>query len=711
MLSHCSTSDDKSQNYAPMTMLKILGLFSVDYFSLDTADWKMEDEELLTALQTWISRLDGDITNVGAAVAAAFVRGDLMGLKESWDPIVGATTEERELGWAITLLCNLAARNADSSTTGQLLWPAINKGLSSTSEAILSKGHVKARDVSRALILLEYGCRLREISGIGNGDLVASSSTQELMPPPTNIEKMLSFAVDFILHHLRTLISGDALCDPSEPIKPKLVLATCVGLVSQMRVLNHSYMSSNVIPSAVNQVFVTSCEELKQTSEKDIQRSMLTASIYATLSTGVDPGHDEYIGLCRLILSQELSEGATGEWTWIAQAVLQYAKWASISSILPLLQTSVKEKSEQIRGEAQSLLQDILEAAFAAVPRTPTYACLPLFNCILLASKHWVNNYTTDNDEMEKLYVEKLKRIVDALLALMQKSHTSQETMNMLNETCAFIFHPKLLDEEQSRIQKNARCPTPVRDAFRRLVKMAGTLRPHILKAALCRITVAWLGTDDKLVGQNAIPYREDIVKLLLYREARIEESARNQSKVTYTEGVMTIPAATNELSVARAFLLVFLSKLPSADNGLDKRVLQELLHPIILELLNETAPTKSSAKNLIMKGTATYCLKMRGWQALCNLSRFVTEEIALQVSQKVYGMMPEHIHGQVRYFIEIFTIQCAISHPDVFGSMFLKEISRRDLTLQHVSSLVSKTLDQREGQDDLSNSIPRRSR
>jgi hypothetical protein len=144
---------------------------------------------------------------------------------------------------------------------------------------------------------------------------------------------------------------------------------------------------------------------------------------------------------------------------------------------------------------------------------------------------------------------------------------------------------------------------------------------------------------------------------------------------------------------VTRAFILVFLSKLPDANNGLHDKVLIELLHHVILKLLADTASTKSSAKSLIMKGTPAYCLKMRGWQALCNLSRFVTDEIASDVCEKVFGMMPEHIHGQVRYFIEIFTIQCASVHPAVFGFAFLREISLRDLTLQHVSSLVSYVL------------------
>ena len=169
-----------------------------------------------------------------------------------------------------------------------------------------------------------------------------------------------------------------------------------------------------------------------------------------------------------------------------------------------------------------------------------------------------------------------------------------------------------------------------------------------------------------------------------------MDESARNQSKASDMLGVTKIPSQTNELSVTRAFVLVFLSKLPDTNAGLNERVLKELLHYVILKLLKETAPKKTNAKSLIMKGTPAYCLKMRGWQALCNLSRFVTDDIASQVCKEVFGMMPEHIHGQVRYFVEIFTIQCARVHPEVFGSVFLQEVSRRDLSLQHISSLVS---------------------
>jgi hypothetical protein len=242
-------------------------------------------------------------------------------------------------------------------------------------------------------------------------------------------------------------------------------------------------------------------------------------------------------------------------------------------------------------------------------------------------------------------------------------------------------------------LESDSDCATTIRDAFRKLIGMAGVQRPHVMKSVLCRITVGWLGEDESdtsSLGLNAIPYRDDIVKLLMYKELKMDESAANQSQGRVLSGVAKIPLETNELSVTRAFVLVFLSKLSDPENGLDNKVLKDLLHHVILGLLAEVAPTSGTHPSLIMKGTPYYCLKMRGWQALCNLCRFVTSDIADRVCAEVFKSMSEQIHNQIRYFVEIFTIECGTSHSDSFGSVFLKKISRSDITQQHISSLVS---------------------
>jgi hypothetical protein len=653
ILAHCTTSENGGQQLTPTTILKLLSLFSADY-------WKIEEEELLILLGTWISSFEQDVATIGAAVASAFIRGDLSNSDDTWDPATGATNADRELAWAISLLCTLASRERKETTTAQLLWPAINKGLSGTAAVIVAMGHHKAVQVARALLLLENGCRLRQVSGMGNGDLLTDRNTQQMMPPPPNIEQMLSSGSDFILHHIRELLAIDTLYQSGEntqPVNPKQVLITYARLIGQIRIMHQSYPSSNILSTAVEDLFKSSFDALSKGAENDVQCTMLIALIYASVSSGIDPGPEMHIPLCRLLLTVKLKEDENTHSLPYKHAVLatvEYSKWAGISCVLPML-LSTMEGDESKRSEAEKMFQDLLDIAYNAIESTPSYGCLPLFNCITLVAKQWVVA-SKSHEEREGFYVESLRKVINGLLALMSKSHRSQEKMDMLNEICAIVFQPKLLSEEFNRLERNKKCATPVRDAFRQLVDLGGIKRPHIVKAVLCRITVAWLGDKETSLGMNAIPYRDDIAKLLLYKEIRIEESAKNQSKISESAGMMEIPAQTNELSVTRAFILVFLSKLPSSSDGLDKKVLKELLHHIILKLLVDTAPTKSSAKSLIMKGTPAYCMKMRGWQALCNLSRFVTDEIASEVSENVFGMMPEHIHGRKLTLFTLFS-------------------------------------------------------
>lgn len=118
--------------------------------------------------------------------------------------------------------------------------------------------------------------------------------------------------------------------------------------------------------------------------------------------------------------------------------------------------------------------------------------------------------------------------------------------------------------------------------------------------------------------------------------------------------------------------------------------VLTELLHHVILSLLDSTTQEKSSGPAVVMIGTATYCCTMRAWQALVLMSRFVTAEIASKVCEVVFQKtLHQQLHSQIRYFVELFTVQCAMRHSELFGQAFVAAISRTDLSLHHVSSLM----------------------
>jgi len=476
-------------------------------------------------------------------------------------------------------------------------------------------------------------------------------------------------------------------------------------LISQLKILHQSYPSSQAFSGVMSEVLQKSTEDLSQllegsdasSGEGDVKKLLLVGLIYAACSCGAEPEKKSYISLCRLLMRTGLSTSGEGQpkaWVKSSRSIIQYGRWAAISCVLPkILEMASDSACNQTEDEINTLVDDLLKEGMVASSITPSDAIKPLFDCIIMTSRKWICASSKYNpQQVETLYIENLTNITKTLLSLIKQSTRSRESAYMLNEFCALIFQSKLLQEEYERIQKDpSKCRTPIRDAFRQLIKMAGRQKPQIIRAVLCRITVGWLGdVNSDCMGISSIPYRDDIVQLLLHKEAKKYESSSNQSMEEIpTSGVLEIPANTNELSITRAFLLVFFCQLPDPKARLNSTVKTELLHYIILELLKQATPEKRTHPSLVMRGTPTYCIKMRSWQALCILSRFVTDEIAALVCDKVFQGMNDLLHNQIRYFLENFTIKCAVMHPAIFGEAFLQDISRIDLSLQHISSLM----------------------
>jgi tRNA G18 (ribose-2'-O)-methylase SpoU len=116
--------------------------------------------------------------------------------------------------------------------------------------------------------------------------------------------------------------------------------------------------------------------------------------------------------------------------------------------------------------------------------------------------------------------------------------------------------------------------------------------------------------------------------------------------------------------------------------------VLKQLIHCIMMKLL-EMCCAKPARGKAFISGSEEYAKMTRSWQALCLLSRFVTKDIAEKVATKVFPAMSYTLHGQIRYFIEVFVIQCTRLHPEIFGKVYIEAIQRTDSSLQHVSSLM----------------------
>lgn len=678
----------RKQRYSPLTILRAFCLFKPEYFKLSDEAWDLKNEPILNNLKAWVTGIGQNNQGTVATLATAFVDGQLNVVGErSWDPEHGATPLELEQAWGISVLASLSV-GPTGGTTGEILWPAISKGILKTAGAVMTCQHPKADHVSRAILLLENGCLLRQLSGLGNGDIVVDQKTLQALPPPPYIEGILSSSIDFILFHVRALLS----IEENEATNGAMQTSkTYALLVSQLRTLHQSFPSSNVLSSGVELLLKSSSEALQDKKQTDGQRVMHSTLIYAALSSGANPGKENYVSLCKSLIAVELSgdtKHISNTWQHMARSVLFYAKWASVSRVLPMLGTAIEKESGSSLEGATAFAKWVLEQSFDAIQGAAYDAVVPVFNAVLESARIFVR---LDSVKEEESYVDIWERIVGSLLDLIQEATLSYEGVYMLNETCSLLFQAKFLREEYDRFAENEHCRTPIREGFRSLIKNAGNYRAHINHTVLCQITIGWMGEDmaePESIGLSAIPYRDDIIELLLHKEVKKDECATNQSREEVSGG-LPLPPDVNQLSLTRSFLLVFLSRLPHPSKGLNPLVQKELIEPVILGLLSKAKPVKSKKHSLVMKGTPTYCLKMRAWQALCILSHFVSARIAKQVCECTFKCIEETIHSQVRYFVEIFAIKCAALNQEVFCEKFMDEILRTDLTLQQIASLM----------------------
>jgi hypothetical protein len=686
-----------NETWSPVVVLRLISLYKQEFFELNASQaWSIATEPMLMNLKKWLDRHDQNLSKVCPALASAFVDGQIrLSNNRAWDPENGASDLERELAWGVVLVASLVAEGSMQFTTSQFIWPAVSKGLARTAGAVMTSAYDRADQVSRSLLLLESGCLLRQLSGLGNGDLVVlDKHTQQLMPVPPSIENMLSSAIDFDVFHIRTLLNIEANDGTNGSMKTSL---TYSRIVSQLRTLHQSFPSSQVVGRAMESLLKTSSEAITPGGENDGHRVMHAMLIYAALSSGADLAKDRYMPVGRAIVALSLTgdtRDRSSTWGHMAHSVLFYAKWASISKILPLLGNEMANELESYRNEVHDFIEWILAEAFDAVSAAVQDAVVPVFNCVLEASRLWFD--TRDGrDNAATFYLDTLEKIVQSLIGLMQDASFSYDGVYMLNQLCSLIFQPRLMRDEYERFRNDCCTRTPIRDGFRALIKVAGVERDHIGRAVLCMATVGWLGTDDldkRSIGLNAIPYRDDLVELLIHKGVRKDEAASNQYR-SKTGAGMEIPHETNPLSLIRAFILVFIEKLPSITDGLNSLVLTELVEPVIRQLLVKAEPITSSKPSLIMKGTPLYCQKMRAWQALCTLTRFITPEVAPRVCEAAFTCLEESIHSEVRYFVEVFTVKCGVLHPNVFGNKLLDQIVQTNLTLQQVASLVSITM------------------
>jgi len=740
ILSHSSLESAGQPNL--MLILKTLSLFpTVEETNLDPHP---ESKMCHSYLEKWVQKIGTDwSTNAGAGSASAFVAGQLVSFPESPPGIstglVITTGNERQIGSSIVKLCVAASASGNVAASG-MLWPAISKGLSYSSilsqkQVIQSSAQIlplsSLQKIARAMILLEYGCKEYVLSGIGHGDLVVDKSNR-MLPPPPNIELLLSYGIHFLLHqvHCASVCNTEKKDEKDKEIYvARSDISTSFSnhfalLIRQISVLKKAYPSSNFLTNAVHGLLRSSLDKIVLLSTQaptqnieNIEVVKLMSIAFGILSIGgedmssvfesIDKEETKEVHVrdvlqdCDVMLKLNFKAPKDiARWQAKAlQSIFQYAKWGCLSQIVP----TVFKRVDADRKRLTKFHYDIIETSLDSVNAVPSNAILCLFETAISSAKYVL---TSGGSEWSaNKYTQELKKIIEALFAIMNDTIHNPTRAYMLQVCCSLLFRSNLLSEEYHILQNaidiegeyGSTSNAPILCAFRKLIKMAGTTRPYISKYAISYISVGWMGRSENVeAGLSAIPYRDDICELLVHKEMKIDEGSAHQEALVHQSGRSSddlyncakLPKYTPATSTVRGFLLIFFSKLPSQDD-LSEVVLKDLCHYIIFWLLDNICCAESPSGTKLMTGSLDYCRKIRAWQSLCVLSGYVSEDIAQAVSKKVFDSMSLILHGQIRYFMEIFAIQCSRRHPKVFGTDLIDQMMRFDLSQQQVSSLM----------------------
>lgn len=669
-----------SNALSPPSILGILGLYPL-----------IKNDQ--PALREWIQKglhpdKPGWASGAGGPISTAFVDGLLVpsAKQETWDPKVGASVLERTNAKAIVSFCFLATIDT-TITPSELLWPAIHKGMNHAPAAIGTPSWSMAERVARSLLLLEYGCQVQVLSGMGNGDLVVDSSNQ-MMPPPTNIERVLTNAFDFMHHHIRGLISQSGQDTAREGSfrsgNARMLSSTYSGLVRQFHTIHKAFPSSMALSSGAASIVRENLPTLTDVTKASVKNLQSLCLLYAALFAGVEITTSQVLSVAEalLVMNFNPSEIPSRDDKQACRSLFHYARWGALSCLFSSLANASTNDDEILH-----VTDKLLEVALDDIEATPADALTPLFDCVVAAGK-----YRLTSGSGGEQHVACLNSIVKTLLKLMAECKTAKESLYMLDGICRLVFRSDLLLDEYNRLKENPNAFAPIRSAFRDLIDMAGTKRSFISRTVLAYAVVGWVRTDVQEQGRSAIPYLDDIGKLLLQKDDLVEETALKYSTTKLFAEHMDcgLSVTAHDQSVTRGILLTFLSELPEASE-LPDDVASLLIKPLILRVLDAvlTPPTKDSKKSLVMIGSPEYCTKMRGWQALCIMSKFFTTALLEVVRDRIFEALHETLHGQIRYFIEILAIQCARRAPLLFVDVLVQHITRNDLSLQTISSLM----------------------
>lgn len=255
------------------------------------------------------------------------------------------------------------------------------------------------------------------------------------------------------------------------------------------------------------------------------------------------------------------------------------------------------------------------------------------------------------------------------------------------------VLHASLYREEEMHVAADG--PGPLK-WFCEKVLEEGMKSPRTIRLAALHLSGLWL------LNPRVIKYYIKELKLLtLYGSVAFDEDfeaelTENGDARTEVSLLAKIPdselteAYINTELYARVSVTVLFYKLAGSGRETDDSCSAlESGRIFLLELLESAVNDKDLAKELYKKHSATHRRKVRAWQMLCVLSRFVDQNIAQQVMQSLSVSLSRNNLPSVRQYLETFAIHVYLKFPFLVQEHLVPLLCDYSMKTQALSSYV----------------------
>ncbi|MCL7028571.1 hypothetical protein MKW94_000347 [Papaver nudicaule] len=262
------------------------------------------------------------------------------------------------------------------------------------------------------------------------------------------------------------------------------------------------------------------------------------------------------------------------------------------------------------------------------------------------------------------------------------------------------VVHPSIFgDEAMHENSDDIQGPLKL---FVEQILEEGTKSPRTIRLAALHLTGMWLSNpkiikyyiqEMKLLSlHGSVAFDEDFeAELAESQDARMEVLLLAKSP----DSELTEAFINTEL-YARVSVAVLFHKLADMADKLGTIEENENCHAalqsgklFLLDLLDTAVNDKDLAKELYKKYSAIHRRKVRCWQMICILSRFVREDVVKQVTSNLHLCLYRSNLPAVRQYLETFAIQIYLKFPSLVADQLGPIFRDTNMRPQALSSYV----------------------